>query len=763
MKKKKGRRGPPGPGRSGSSSDVEPRSPSPMAYPLEMRERAVREVVDHGASYADVGRLLGVGRTTVKNWVERYQAEGDQGLERRPAGAPSRPKKTGPLEEAVTTIRREHPEYGTRRIRDILERFAGLGLSEGTIRRILHEEGLIPETRERREKQQPEPVRFERAAPNQLWQSDIFTFLLRRQERVYVTAFLDDHSRFLVSHAIGHHQKSSLVMEALARGIAAYGVPEEILTDQGRQYTAWRGETEFAYELRRQGIHHIKSRPHHPQTLGKIERFWKTLWDEFLSKTVFADFADCVRRFELFIQAYNFHRPHQALGGLVPADRFFRAAPQVRAAIERTVEENARRLALEQPPRKPFYLVGRLGGRDLSISAAGSALRVQVGDEQPETIELPREDDDESQETPHRVRNTTPEEEETLEADAEVAEHVEGDRRNRATAMPDDIERAERRASRERRRRGGEDYEASLLSARGEGARRDARGGDSWSSGSRSREHDLERPHPRARGQGEAAREREAPTRAPLAFDEEGAPARTHEDARWEESEDDEPLRVFIDDEWEESFDELELEGVDDHPGWQPQGDNEFDPDEGWRGRALSWERKLTGRDAPRSNLGEKESEDVEESWDSEVRHRSRAVEGDRVQISQGARRAVRSNDGDAGREGARPRPTALSSPLEPSEAGDGRGDRAEAFRTSESPRARERAARGEGETGTRESAAARESGDGAAPPRRDDSDREARDTEQVEEEHLVDDEGREAREGGSRGSSDGGGDDHGA
>jgi transposase InsO family protein len=67
-------------------------------------------------------------------------------------------------------------------------------------------------------------------------------------------------------------------------------VPREILTDQGRQYTAWRGVTGFEEELHRQGIRHVKSRPHHPQTCGKIERFWKTMWEEFLSRTVFADF-----------------------------------------------------------------------------------------------------------------------------------------------------------------------------------------------------------------------------------------------------------------------------------------------------------------------------------------------------------------------------------------------------------------------------------------------------------------------------------------
>jgi transposase InsO family protein len=269
----------------------------------------------------------------------------------------------------VGILRREHPEYGTRRIRDVLARFEALGVSETEIRRILHEEGLLGDRPASAPREHPER-RFERAEPNQLWQSDIFTFLLRKHQRVYLAAFMDDHSRFIVGWALAHHQKSELVLEALERGLAAFGAPKEILTDQGRQYTAWRGTTEFEEELRREGIRHIKSRPQHPQTLGKVERFWKTLWEELLARTVFADFADLQRRLSLFIDAYNFRRPHQALSGLVPADRFFRAAPHVREAIEKNVARNALRLSQQQPVEKPFYLVGRLGDRDLTIAAA---------------------------------------------------------------------------------------------------------------------------------------------------------------------------------------------------------------------------------------------------------------------------------------------------------------------------------------------------------------------------------------------------------
>lgn len=119
---------------------------------------------------------------------------------------------------------------------------------------------------------------------------------------------------------------------------------------------------------------------------------------------MFADFADCERRMALFVQSYNFKRPHQGIGGVVPADRFFRAAPQVREAIEKNVEENALRLALEQTPHKPFYLVGRLGDRDVSIAAAGNGLQVHLGDEQPQTTNLPKENTDEAAQEPARFQ-----------------------------------------------------------------------------------------------------------------------------------------------------------------------------------------------------------------------------------------------------------------------------------------------------------------------------------------------------------------------
>jgi transposase InsO family protein len=268
----------------------------------------VVDEVRAGTPPEDVARAFGVSVPTALRWTTVFEQGGDPALQPKPRAKRLPQPAPAPIVEAVVTERTKHPHHGTRRIQHVLARFEALGVSEHLVRRILHEEGLLAAAAPIHERPAPVPTRFERAQPNQMWQSDIFSLLLRRHARNYLTGFHDDCSRFVVSHAIAHQQRGDLVLEALDRGIAAFGPPDEILTDQGRQYTAWRGETVFEQELRRLGIRHIMSRPHHPQTLGKIERFWKTLWDEFLSRTVFADYGDCERRLALFVHAYNFER-----------------------------------------------------------------------------------------------------------------------------------------------------------------------------------------------------------------------------------------------------------------------------------------------------------------------------------------------------------------------------------------------------------------------------------------------------------------------
>ncbi len=156
----------------------------------------------------------------------------------------------------------------------------------------------------------------------------------------------------------------------------------------GRQFVAWRGRTRFQKVLKQQGIDHIRSAPHHPMTLGKIERFWRTIWEEFLSEAVFASFADACQRIDHWIHYYNHQRPHQGIDGACPADRFYGMSENVEEAIKQGCEENALRLALGQEPQPPLYLLGQLGGTEVRVVRKGEAIEVKVGDAVHEVIHM---------------------------------------------------------------------------------------------------------------------------------------------------------------------------------------------------------------------------------------------------------------------------------------------------------------------------------------------------------------------------------------
>src|SRR5262249_20728085 len=193
---------------------------------------------------------------------------------------------------------------------------------------------------------------WEPARPNQRGQTDLFPFVLKRQNRrVYLVAFLDDHSRFLVGYGLHASQSSALVLEVFRAALVSYGPPEEVLTDNGSQYVTLRGKSAFSRELEKRGIRQVVASPRHPQTLGKIERFWGTLWRECVESAIFVDLGDAQRRIGLFIDHYNFQRPHRGVNNLVPADRFFGAAPEVLRTLKARVAANALELARNGLPK----------------------------------------------------------------------------------------------------------------------------------------------------------------------------------------------------------------------------------------------------------------------------------------------------------------------------------------------------------------------------------------------------------------------------
>jgi transposase InsO family protein len=166
----------------------------------------------------------------------------------------------------------------------VLKRFFLMPTSASTVHKTLAERGLVEKARRKSVKNVSKPRFFERARPNQLWQGDIMTFRLGGHN-AYLIGFIDDYSRYITSLGLYRSQTAEHVLESYRRAVAEYGVPREMLTDNGRQYTNWRGKTRFEQEMKKDRVRHIRSRPHHPMTLGKIERFWKWLGCAFIKST----------------------------------------------------------------------------------------------------------------------------------------------------------------------------------------------------------------------------------------------------------------------------------------------------------------------------------------------------------------------------------------------------------------------------------------------------------------------------------------------
>jgi hypothetical protein len=157
--------------------------------------------------------------------------------------------------------------------------------------------------------------------------------------------------------------------------------------------------------MEKRGIKQVIARPRHPETLGKIERFWGTLWRDCLEASVFQDLEDARRRVGLFIDHYNFHRPHQGIGGLTPAERFFGAAPEVLKTLKERVAANALELARNGMPKEPFYLTGRVGGKPFSVHAEGERVIMtgEGGDRREIDLAGPRREESEADALPTAV------------------------------------------------------------------------------------------------------------------------------------------------------------------------------------------------------------------------------------------------------------------------------------------------------------------------------------------------------------------------
>ena len=283
----------------------------------------------------------GISRKTFYKWRRRFREQGVEGLQvrsRRPLQSPA--ATVAAVEEEVVRRRKQLVEdgldAGPETIRSMLLIDGLAAPSRATIARILTRRGLVVPSPRKRPKSSLH--RFVYARPNECWQSDWTSWWLADGSPVAIAGTLDDHSRVLVGiGAAAGEGSGALVWSVMAAAIISYGVPQRSLTDNGWCYSMTRrgGISAFDLNLAALGCASIASSPYHPQTCGKIERFWQTLKKWLSAYEVrhgaAGEAEQLTRRLNIFADYYNTRRPHRALRGRTPAQAFA-AAPTAQPA-----------------------------------------------------------------------------------------------------------------------------------------------------------------------------------------------------------------------------------------------------------------------------------------------------------------------------------------------------------------------------------------------------------------------------------------------
>jgi transposase InsO family protein len=312
---------------------------------MEQRYDAVTMVMRDGFSITDIAAKFNVTRQTVYRWLAKYEEGGLEALadeSHRPHHVPH--QMDGVIEVRVLDLRKRHPLWGPKRLQWELKK-AGFDPppSHMAIYRALVRSGLV--VKGDRKKVLRTYKRWERGRPMELWQMDVVgsIFTLDGTEAKILTG-IDDHSRFMVCHGVMARATARPVCEHFVQALTRWGVPEEILTDNGKVFTGrfGRNDSEVLFDkiCRENGINHILTKPRSPTTTGKIERWHYTLRREFVSGREFTSLQDLQDQLDTWVQEYNTERPHQELGMATPLERFSRRTLTTNLPLDASLQVN---------------------------------------------------------------------------------------------------------------------------------------------------------------------------------------------------------------------------------------------------------------------------------------------------------------------------------------------------------------------------------------------------------------------------------------
>jgi len=280
--------------------------------------------------------IAGVHYTTLYDWRRQLDALDESAFLAYQSSYPGRGiKKISPEKtSAVLDCWKAHPGFGPGQVRGQLRR-QGVTLSIRSIRKIMQAGGYAASDKK---PDKTTSIRFEARRPLELAQMDILEYFINKL-KVYLILLIDDFSRFILGWRLLDETSVDALIGVVSDAVDRYGKMEELLTDRGFVFYSWRGINRFEKYLEEERIDHTHARPHHPQTLGKVEALNRRVKKELVDQQRFLTLQEAQAAMEAWVERYNYHRSHQGIGGfLVPAERFHGQMKKALSAINNGID-----------------------------------------------------------------------------------------------------------------------------------------------------------------------------------------------------------------------------------------------------------------------------------------------------------------------------------------------------------------------------------------------------------------------------------------
>jgi transposase InsO family protein len=286
-------------------------------------------IIEKGEKFGikQAAEVAKVHYTTVYAWKKQLESLGKEVFLEYEPPRPGRGTKeiSTEDEQAILKVWKENRGYGPGQVRAALRR-QGITISIGTTRKIMLANGYQVGTKKKDSKKY---MRYEASRPLELAQMDILEVYINKL-KIYIILLIDDYSRFILGFRALTETSIDSIIKLVDQAIQRYGQMGELLTDRGFVFYSWRGVNRFEKYLEMKGVDQIHSRPHHPQTLGKVEALNRRIQNELFRRQHFSSHSHAVAGLKEWVEHYNYKRPHQGIGGfLVPAERFHGQADKV--------------------------------------------------------------------------------------------------------------------------------------------------------------------------------------------------------------------------------------------------------------------------------------------------------------------------------------------------------------------------------------------------------------------------------------------------